>query len=125
MLKLIKEEKIIPVAAEDVIDQSASEIPDYVVNNACQDLVNNLTQQIWTFISEVNSTVATIDYDFKDEDTKKEIIELLNSVVDDSTIIVGILHKVFELINKDKAELIASGESKAEEILSTEEEIEI
>lgn len=128
MLKLIKEENVKPIALDQVDDVQISEpeqqeVPEIIINNACQDIVNNLIQSAWNFISEINSTIATIEYDFKDANAKKEIIELLNSIVDDSTVNIGILHKVFELLNSEKAELLASGQEKAEEIInnSTEE----
>lgn len=128
MLKLIKEENVKPIALDQVDDVQASEpeqqeVPEVIINNACQDIVNNLIQSAWNFISEINSTIATIEYDFKDAKAKKEITELLNSIVDDSTVNIGILHKVFELLNSEKAELLASGQEKAEEIInnSTEE----
>ena len=125
MLKLIKEENIKPIALDQVNDiqtseeENTQEVPENLINNACQDIVNNLIQSAWNFISEINSTIATIEYDFKDEKTKKEITELLNSIVDDSTINIGILHKVFELLNSEKANLLASGQEKAEEIISS------
>lgn len=128
MLKLIKEENVKPIALDQVDDVQVSEpeqqeVPEVIINNACQDIVNNLIQSAWNFISEINSTIATIEYDFKDAKAKKEITELLNSIVDDSTVNIGILHKVFELLNSEKAELLASGQEKAEEIInnSTEE----
>lgn len=123
MLKLIKEENVKPVALDQVDDVQISEpeqqeVPEIIINNACQDIVNNLIQSAWNFISEINSTIATIEYDFKDAKAKKEIIELLNSIVDDSTVNIGILHKVFELLNSEKAELLVSGQEKAEEIIN-------
>lgn len=123
MLKLIKEENIKPIALDQVDDiqtseeENIQEVPENLINNACQDIVNNLIQSAWNFISEINSTIATIEYDFKDEKTKKEITELLNSIVDDTTVNIGILHKVFELLNSEKANLLASGQEKAEEII--------
>ena len=103
MLKLIKEENVKPIALDQVDDVQVSEpeqqeVPEVIINNACQDIVNNLIQSAWNFISEVNSTIATIEYDFKDAKAKKEITELLNSIVDDSTVNIGILHKVFEYL---------------------------
>lgn len=129
MLKLIKEEQIKPIAIDEISTPDApaaeSEIPEAVVVNACQDLINGLTQAAWEFISSVNSAIATIEYDFKNEETKSEIIELLNTIVDDSTINIGVLHKVFSLINGEKSDLIASGEEKAENIISSSEVEEI
>lgn len=131
MLKLIKEENIKPISLDEIDNMQISEpeqekteqeIPENIINNACQDIINNLIQSAWNFISEVNSTVTTIDYDFKDEETKKEIIELLNTIVDDSTVNIGILHKVFELLNSEKADLLTSGQEKAEEIINNNSE---
>lgn len=131
MLKLIKEENIKPISLDEIDTMQISdpeqqkteqEVPENIINNACQDIINNLIQSAWNFVSEVNSTIATIDYDFKDEKTKKEIIELLNTVVDDATVNIGILHKVFELLNSEKADLLNSGQEKAEEIINNNSE---
>ena len=124
MLRLIKEDTIKPISidqVEETVPESIiEEVPVSVIANACQDVVNNLIQAAWNFISEVNSTIATLEYDFKDEAAKKEIIELLNTIVDDSTINIGVLHKVFELVNTDTANLLASGTEKAENIIDTD-----
>lgn len=128
-LKMIKEETIKPISVEEASEEVADmpevevdkeEIPQHIIENACQDLINNLTQEAWNFISSVNSSIATIEDGLKNEETKKEIIELLNTIVDDATINIGILHKVFSLINSNKADLIASGEEKAEDIIASD-----
>ena len=129
-LKMIKEETIKPISVEEASEEVANipevevdekEIPQHIIENACQDLINNLTQEAWNFISSVNSSIATIEDGLKNEETKKEIIELLNTIVDDATINIGILHKVFSLINSNKADLIASGEEKAEDIIASDD----
>ena len=67
---------------------------------------------------KLESSFLHIDSFDKRKDIILEIIELLNSIVDDSTVNIGILHKVFELLNSEKAELLVSGQEKAEEIIN-------
>lgn len=134
-LQLLKEETIKPISLDQLNNKSDNEdnetyddidtnndIPEIALKNACQDMINDLIQTSWELISSINSTIATIEFDYKQKENKNEIIELLNSIVDDSTINIGILHKVFELLNSEKANLLASGEEKAEQIISSDSE---
>lgn len=88
-----------------------------IQQNAFSDLINAAIQKEWEIISQINSLIATFDYEYKEEN-KDDITAILNQLVDDSTINVGMLHKVAELVSTKTSELLDSGEEKAEEIIS-------
>lgn len=145
MLRLITEsEKIKPVAVDteletdavesddvsvelsdaetEVIDDvaqsenSVEEVPTDIIKKACQDSVNGLIQNGWDFISNVNSVIATIDYDYK-EANKEALLEILNTAVNDITVVIGMLYSGVNLIDNKTAELIQDGSEKAETLV--------
>lgn len=121
MIKLIKEEETIVKPVPAPVEQKQEEVDAKMATVACEEAVNNLMQQAWDFISSVNSVIATLELHYK-EDSKKDVLELLNVIVDDSTINVGVLQKIANMMNIKKVDLLATGENKAEEILNVSTE---
>lgn len=126
MIRLLKEaeEKTLvePVAADTQTPPEVSNTEEVVdakkiAITACEDAVRDLTHAAWDFISTTNSVIATLDL-YYTEKSKDGVINLLNTIVDDSTINIGILQKVMGLINSKKTDLLDAGETKAEEILA-------
>lgn len=117
MLKL-QEKTIIEPIANDV---DKSEIDLSMFKAACKTSTNNIIQLAWNLINELNSLIATIDFDYK-ESNKDDIKKILNTIIDDTTIDIGMLYKVISLFDGDVQELISDGESKAEEIIEDENE---
>ena len=129
MIKLINEEEktiVEPIAIEqepepvETKPEDFSEVDEKMANLACEEAVNSLMQQSWDFISQVNSVIATLDVNYK-EDIKKDVLELLNVIIDDSTINIGVLQKITNMMNSKKVNLLNAGEDKAEEILEKPE----
>lgn len=125
MLKLIlKEEeepkaKVEPIPVEVPSDGEVEEIDEKIAANACEEAVNSLTQQAWDFISNINSVIATLELNYKEE-AKKDVIEILNALITDSTINIGMLQKATNLMNIEKIDLLDAGEDKAEKVLTKE-----
>lgn len=97
-------------------ENSVEEVPIDVIKKACQDSVNGLIQNGWDFISNVNSVIATIDYDYK-EANKEALLEILNTAVNDITVVIGMLYSGVNLIDNKTAELIQDGSEKAETLV--------
>ena len=127
MLKLITEEEktiIEPINVDveqapgpvETTPEEFSEVDEKTVNLACEEAVNNLMEQSWDFIAQVNSVIATLELNYK-EDIKKDVLELLNVIVDDSTINIGVLQKITNMMNSEKVNLLNAGEDKAEKLL--------
>ena len=124
MLTLIKEEKttVEPSPAQPAAP-SQDAVDPKVVAVACEESVNTLMQQAWDFISNIKSVIATLDVNYIG-DSKKDILELLNTIVDDSTINVGVLQKITDLMNSKRVDLLDAGADKAEAILTKEADSE-
>lgn len=74
--------------------------------------IQNLISSQWNTISEVNNLISSINEIYKGSN-KDQITNILNQMLDDFTINVGMLNRVIELTNP----LINSGVEKAEEII--------
>lgn len=120
---LILKEKITvePVAEleSEVETNSKSELDKKMIENAFQNSTNNLIQTYWNAINDINSLTTMIQHDFESE--KDDIVKLLESCVNDTTLIIGMLYKVFFSFNAQTEQLIDAGEQKAEEIMQTQE----
>lgn len=95
----------------------AEEAKPEIVETVFSDMINNAIQEQWNIISTLNSIIATFDFDYKGEN-REDILTILNQLVDDSTISVGMLHKISELVSTKVTELVTAGENKAENIIS-------
>ena len=67
-------------------------------------------------ISEIKSVIATMESSYEDAN-KENIQNILNSIVDDITINIGMLHKVITLVDNNSSNLLQSGQEKAEDII--------
>ena len=99
------------------VEVSTEEPQPQIQETAFSDLINSVVKQEWELISLLNGTIASFNFDYKDEN-KEDIIAILNQIVDDTTINIGMLHKANELISTKSASLLNAGEEKAEEIIS-------
>lgn len=77
--------------------------------------LNNINNSFWGIISDLNGFLANLTE--LEIENKKDVENIINTLIDDTTISIGMLNKVTELINERKSELISSGEEKAEELL--------
>lgn len=107
--------EVIPVPKPEMDSDDGIEYS--MVKQACKSNMNDLIQEAWGFISNINSSVMMLDMDYK-ESNKSDIIELLNTIVNDLTINIGVLETCGSMIDNNADELIASGKEKAENILS-------
>ena len=103
----------------EVETNSKSELDKKMIENAFQNSTNNLIQTYWNAINDINSLTTMIQHDFESE--KDDIVKLLESCVSDTTLIIGMLYKVFFSFNAQTEQLIDAGEQKAEEIMQTQE----
>lgn len=122
---LILKEKITvePVAEieteTEIENNSKEELDKKMIENAFQNSTNNLIQGYWNAINDINSLTAMIQHDFGSE--KDDVVKLLESCVNDTTMIIGMLYKVFFSFNEQTEQLIDAGEEKAEEIMQNPE----
>lgn len=108
---------------EEVADVNVEEEPKEetdvnveVESIAYSGMINQLIQNKWNMISEIKSVIATMESSYEDAN-KENIQNILNSIVDDITINIGMLHKVITLVDNSSGNLLQSGEEKAENII--------
>ena len=119
MIKLIEDAiEVTPVPNTNSND--TQEIPEHVIQNALETESNAIIQNIWALISNINGLSASLDFDYKDSN-KEDIKEILESIVNDLTIDIGMMYKVISIINNKTAELIDDGKQKAEELINSDE----
>lgn len=102
-------------AQEIKVEETAPELSEAIFT----DMINSAIQKQWEVIGNLNTIIATFDYDYK-ESNKEDILSILNQLVDDNTISVGMLYKVSELVSTKTTDLVDSGQQKAEDIISAE-----
>ena len=105
------------VPAEPIEVPAESDVEAARKDVAMGDQVNSLVNSVWDLISNINGTISMFELD-SDKPEKASIIEILNNVVTDLTIDIGMLNKARELVDSEKAELIDKGEQKAEQIVA-------
>lgn len=122
MIKLLKEEQVAAELEDENTDVNIEElnVDKKMAELACEEMLNNLIRQSWDMISNINSVITTLDVNY-DNDNKEKITELLNLIIDDYTIDIGMLQKVVNIMDSRKGDLLDMGEDKAEEILETPE----
>lgn len=118
-VEVLPEEEPVEIVPEEeiTVKEPIEEVKPEIEESAFSQMILDAIQHEWDLISQINSIIATIDYDYK-EDNKDDVLKILNEINDDSTINVGMLHKVSELISEDTANLLSSGIEKAEEIIN-------
>ena len=118
MLKLIKEateDNIKEITAENNPPMTENEIE--LNNKACEEAINMLTKRLWDFIADINSVITTLESSYN-ADRKADVLQILDTILNDSTINIGMLQKIMSIMNDKTAMLIDSGEDKAEKIVS-------
>ena len=86
-----------------------------VVNNTYLTMTTDLINSFWQLISQLNSIIATLDIS-DDCPNKEEVVKIINSVVDDTTISVGVLNGIIPLVNPKTASLLNTDESSTDNI---------
>lgn len=123
---ILQENTIIEPVANPSAEATEEKVNATMLKNACENATNNIIQKAWELINEVNSFIATIEYDYK-EANKDEVTSILNSVIDDTTVNIGMLYKVISLFDNKTTELLDAGEQKADDLIQSEssEQLEI
>lgn len=104
-------EPVEPLEQEEAVHEveEVQPLSNEVVNVVYSTTINDLIQNMWKQISEVNSIINTIELE-NNCPQKTELNQLLNIVVDNMTVNVGILHKGLTLINPKTGELLDIGQ---------------
>jgi len=109
-----------------IVDDSSSESPvdstpietetvvtPEVEENAFSSMITSEISKSWDALDSCKSILATLQ---SEKPEAKDASTILNSIIDERTIHIGMLQKVLEDISPKQVELIKQGEEKAEEI---------
>lgn len=86
--------------------------------NALYALLSGALGRKMDEIDEVKSLIATFGY--RGEGRFDDVIKILNGMLDDDTIHLGMYQKSLELMNPDMQDRMEAGKDKAEEIIGEE-----
>lgn len=102
-------EAVIVPEQEEVI------IPEDVKKSALVSMLNDTINKEWEALNNINSNIATIKYE---DPNLSDVIEILNTLVTEKTIHIGMLTKALSIIDNENQQLMDAGVEKAEEIIS-------
>lgn len=113
---VLREDEVLPAveltgpvtSTQTVVDDNIS--PD-VEKNAYKDLINSSIKLELDANSNLTSVIATFT------DSKyKEALDILNTILDEKTVQIGMLNKILEMIDGKTEDLLDQGQQKAEDI---------
>lgn len=115
------EDEILPDVTLDeptiISTETEPEISPEVKDNAISTLINSGITTELNSIDDIKSYIATIE---AEQPELTEVIEILKTISDEKTIIIGMYNTILDIIDPEHAELIKTGETKATEISDTE-----
>ena len=103
---------------ETIPTDDNNEVEKSIQENTFADVTIGIKDSVWDIISTLNGLIVNAEVD--NCPNKEEVITLLNEIVDEETIVVGMLEKVSELINEKRSSLIQKGKEKAENLLGND-----
>ena len=109
---------------EDNIEEPVEEVTQEMADNAYLMQINDLIASEYAKIDNVKSIIATFDTEDAIQNNS-EVISILNTFIDDTTISIGMLTKASELVDSDASSLMQQGIEKAEEVIGNDNEEEI
>ena len=86
-------------------------------NGAICSTINSFLNEKFNEIDGIKSLIATIGYEFP-EGGKDDIVEILNSVLDDCNIHIGVYQKALAELDPESQIAIEKGKDKAEDIIA-------
>lgn len=93
------------------------EADDDLKNGAICSTINSFLNEKFNEIDGIKSLIATIGYEFP-EGGKDDIVGILNSVLDDCNIHIGVYQKALAELDPESQIAIEKGKDKAEDIIA-------
>lgn len=104
-----------PVELEEPITVDMPEISEEEKNNGFINILSSEVSDVYNNLASLKSILVTLDSDLPNRDDIKDIIE---EIINERTVHVGMLQKAIDLLSEDHKELVDVGEEKAEQIAS-------
>lgn len=86
-------------------------VDNEIKNNAMSSIIANEISNTYTSIDSIKSIIATISSEMPG---REDVVAILNQLVDDNTIHIGMLQKAMDLIDGKSNDLIDAGVESAE-----------
>lgn len=113
-------EELPPVEVQD-IEISEPKVDDSIKENAMSSIIANEISNTYLSIDAIKSIIATMSSEMPE---KEDVIAILNQLIDDKTLSVGMLQKAMDLIDGKTNDLIDSGVEVANDIAHNDGEEE-
>lgn len=110
------------VAVDDAVVIEPEKPSEEVVNSTYESMVNELVNHQWDIINNASGIIANLESETETKFNKEDVIKLLKQLIDDTTINVGLVTRISELIDSKKSDLMTTGIEKAEEIIQDSSE---
>ena len=104
-----------PVELDKPIEIEEPQVSEEDKSNSFIDVLSMEMSETYNDISSLKSILTTLNNELSNRDDIKDI---LNTIVDERAMHVGMLQKAIELLNEEHKELVDAGEEKAEAIAS-------
>lgn len=106
-----EEEKVLPdaIPEEPIVVPTEPEIPAEIETNALSGLITGELTNVYSNIDSLKSIVSTIAAEFPE---RQDVIDILNTLIDERTMHVGMLQQALELVDGKHKELVDAGEEK-------------
>lgn len=123
LLELEEPEDEEPIEDEPVdnIEEPVEPVTQEVADNAYTTQINDLINNEYEKIDNVKSIIATFDNEDA-IDKNEEVISILNSYIDESTILIGMLTQASNLIDSTQSDLMNQGIKLAKDAIKTGKE---
>ena len=99
------------------IEIEEPKVDDEIKTNTMSSIIANEITHTYDSIDSIKSIIATISSEMPD---REDVIAIMNQLVDDSTIHIGMLQKAMDLIDGKSSELIDTGIESAEIVSHTD-----
>lgn len=106
------------ILKEDITEEEIEEesvIDEETKNASLVALLNDTINKEWDELNVLNSTLATMKYEAPE---KEDVISILDNIITEKNIHIGMLTKALSLLNPETQELMDAGVEKAEEVIS-------
>ena len=101
----------LPPVAISTTEIEEPKVDDSIKENAMSSIIANEISSTYNSIDSIKSIIATISSEMPE---REDIVAILNQIIDDKTIHVGMLQKAIDLIDGKTNELIDNGIEAAE-----------
>ena len=103
-----------PVELDKPIEVDELQVSEEEKSASFIDVLSSEISETYNDISNLKSILTTMNVELNRDDIK----DILNSIIDERTMHIGMLQKAIDMLNDEHKELLDAGEEKAKQIAS-------